>query len=110
VWRAIHYAHGQGILHRDLKPSNVLVDAATDPARVTDVGLAKRLDGESSLTLTGEELFENETRIHSPPFQIRVSTSLLPKICGPLMRGRGRFAPGYAGLLNMRATAPMNTR
>lgn len=50
---AIHYAHEQGILHRDLKPSNVLIDTATDQPRVTDFGLARRLDGEPGLTVTG---------------------------------------------------------
>jgi WD40 repeat protein/serine/threonine protein kinase len=53
---AIHYAHGQGILHRDLKPSNVLIDSATDQPRITDFGLAKRLNSESSLTDTGQVL------------------------------------------------------
>jgi WD40 repeat protein/predicted Ser/Thr protein kinase len=55
IAEAIHYAHQQGILHRDLKPSNILIDANDQP-RVTDFGLAKRLDGHSSLTMTGQVL------------------------------------------------------
>ncbi len=50
---AMHYAHGQGIVHRDLKPSNVLlVEASGVPSvpKVTDFGLAKRLDQESGQT------------------------------------------------------------
>jgi serine/threonine-protein kinase len=55
VARAVHYAHKRGFVHCDLKPSNILLDAEGQPY-VTDFGLARRVEGESALTVTGAVL------------------------------------------------------
>src|SRR4029450_10646679 len=51
VGHTVHYAHEHGILHRDIKPGNILLDANGEP-RLTDFGLARLLETESSITHT----------------------------------------------------------
>ena len=63
--RAIHAAHEAGIVHRDLKPANILLSRQRRSGndsnnrlplgkpKITDFGLAKKLEGETALTTSG---------------------------------------------------------
>jgi len=65
VSEAIEYAHQHGVIHRDLKPANILLDQSGNP-RVTDFGLAKKVQGDSGLTGSGQIM---GTPSYMPPEQ-----------------------------------------
>ena len=49
--RALHHAHGHGVIHRDIKPANVMLDRVNGGLKLMDFGIARVGDG--SRTRTG---------------------------------------------------------
>ncbi len=54
VARGLSHAHEMGLIHRDIKPANCLLDKH-DVVKLLDMGLARLIDDEASLTLDNNE-------------------------------------------------------
>jgi len=52
IAKALGYAHQRGMIHRDIKPANILITETGEPL-LTDFGVAKIIDDEATMDLTG---------------------------------------------------------
>ena len=117
VARTVHYAHEHGILHRDIKPGNILLDKDGEP-HLTDFGLARLLDTQSSVTRTIDVL---GTPSYMAPEQAAGETTKLNKatdvyglgaVLYQLLTGQPPFAGGttYETIRLLRDTEPRQPR
>jgi serine/threonine protein kinase len=68
VAQGLKYLHSEGVIHRDLKPDNILIDSADGgAARISDFGLARLVDRDSTTLTVGAGLLG--TPIYAAPEQ-----------------------------------------
>jgi predicted Ser/Thr protein kinase len=116
IAEAVAYAHQRGILHRDLKPDNILVDRQGHP-RITDFGLARRLEDGPNLTAAGSIM---GTPSFMAPEQAQGETALTPGVdiyslggvLHALLIGRSPFTgnSAYEVLLKVAQERPLPLR
>jgi len=104
VARALHHAHGHGVVHRDIKPANVIL-LPSGEVKVTDFGIARLESARQRLTSTGEFI---GTPLYTAPEQARVEdvdgradVFSLASVAYALVTGKPAFlAPTVPGIVH----------
>jgi len=117
ICKALHEAHGQGVVHRDLKPSNIFltpVAGERDYVKVLDFGVARLLDADAdgeTLTETGAVVgtprYTSPEQAQGQPVDQRADLYSLGVLLFHMLAGAPPFdAPSPAGLLVQHLQTP----
>ncbi len=90
--KALHYAHGRGVIHRDIKPSNIMLTIDND-VRIIDFGIALVNDSEVSRIegIAGSPSYMSPEQVQSEELTPRSDLYSLGAVMYELLTGHRSF-------------------